>query len=176
MFFTDSLLYPHMNVWGMIMPKTLFATVIAACAMTGLSGCMVAKSTGQVAALPVKAVYKTGEFAGKSVYHTGKFAGQGVYKTGELAGKSVYYTGKAVGNTAVGMGKGIYYMGTVPVKITDKALDTTSKVLTVTTQAADATGKVVSTSRQIQSAKLDAELGALQGMSNLLSVVVDVAN
>ena len=176
MFFTYILLCRAMNLWELSMPKTLFATAITACALTGLSGCMVAKATGKVAALPVKAVYKTGEFAGKSVYHTGKFAGQGVYKTGELAGKSVYYTGKAVGDTAVGVGKGVYYMGTVPVKITDKALDTTSKVLTVTTQAADATGKIISTSRQIQSAQLNAELGALQSMSNLLSVVVDVAN
>ena len=147
------------------MSKFLIVSAITACALTSLSGCMVAKATGQVAALPVKAVYKTTEFAGKSVYYTGKFAGQGVYETG-----------KAVGNTVVGVGKGVYYMGTVPVKITDKALDTTSKVLTVTTQAADATGKIVSTSRQIQSAKLDAELGALQGMSNLLSVVVDGIN
>lgn len=175
MFFTDSLLYRGMNGWELTMPKTIFVTAMTACALTGLSGCMVAKATGQVAALPVKAVYKTGEIAGKSVYYTGKFAGQSVYKTGEFAGKSVYHTGKAIGNTALSMGKGVYYMGTVPVKITDKALDTTSKVLTVTTQAADATGKIISTSRQIQSAKLDAELGALQSMSNLLSVVVDVA-
>jgi len=59
-----------------------------------LSGCQVAKTTGKVAALPFKAVYKTGEFAGKTVY-----------KTGELAGKSVYYTGKGVYKTGEFAGK-----------------------------------------------------------------------
>ena len=149
-------------------------------AMT-LSGCQVAKTTGKVAALPFKAVYKTGEFAGKTVYKTGEFAGKTVYKTGELAGKSVYYTGKGIyktgefaGKTAVTAAKGVYYVGTVPVKITDKALDTSAKVLTVTTQALDVGGKVVTTARTIQSAELEAELAAIKGATNILNVLVDV--
>ena len=105
-----------------------------------------------------KTVYKTGELAGKSVYYTGK----GVYKTGEFAGK-----------TAVKAGKGIYYIGTVPVKITDKALDTSAKVLTVTTQALDLGGKVVTTARTIQSVELEAELAAIKGATNILNVVID---
>ena len=65
-------------------------------------------------------------------------------------------------------------MGTVPVKITDKALDTTSKVLTITTQAAEASGKVLEVTRTIQAAELEMELKALKGATNLLSVFVDV--
>jgi len=134
-----------------------------------LSGCQVAKTTGKVAALPFKAVYKTGEFAGKTVYKTGELAGKSVYYTG----KGVYKTGEFAGKTALAAGKGIYYVGTVPVKITDKALDTTSKVLTVTTQAMDVGGKVVTTARTIQATELEAELAALKGASNILNVVVD---
>lgn len=158
--------------------------IISAVSMLGLSGCAVVKTTGKVAALPFKGVYKTGELVGKGVVGTGKFAGKSVYKTGELAGKSVYYTGKYTGKgiyetgkfagkSVATVGKGVYYMGTVPVKITDKALDTTAKVLTLTTQAADATGKVLEVKRTIQATELNAELAALKGVTGLLGVVVD---
>jgi hypothetical protein len=160
--------------------RFLKISLIAGISALTLSGCQVAKTTGKVAALPFKAVYKTGEFAGKTVYKTGELAGKTVYKTGELAGKSVYYTGKGIyktgefaGKTAIQAGKGIYYIGTVPVKITDKALDTTAKVLTVTTQAMDVTGNVLTTARTIQSVELEAELAALKGAKGILNVVVD---
>ena len=129
-----------------------------------LSGCQVAKLSSKAVTLPVKATYKTGELAGKGVYYTGKYAGTGVYETGKFAGKSVYKTGK-----------GIYYIGKVPVVITDKALDTTSKVLTVTTQAIDASGKVVTTARQIQAYELEAELATVKRSANILKVFVDAA-
>lgn len=128
---------------------------VALCAFITLflSGCVVAKTTGKVAALPVKAAYGTTKFAGKAVYGTGKAVGKGVIATG----------------------KGIYYIGSVPVKITDKALDTTVKVLKVTTQVVDLSGKVVTVSRDIQASQLDAELQALRGVKGLLSVFVDKA-
>jgi len=148
-------------------------TLIAGVCALALSGCQIAKTTGKVAALPFKAVYKTGEFAGKTVYKTGELAGKSVYYTGKYAGKGVYETGKFAGKSAIGVGKGVYYIGTVPVKITDKALDTSAKVLTVTTQALDVGGKVVTTARTIQSAELEAELAAIKGATNILSVVVD---
>ena len=155
-------------------------TLLAGFSAMILSGCQVAKTTGKVAALPFKAAYKTTEFAGKTVYKTGEFAGKTVYKTGEFAGKSVYYTGKGIyktgefaGKSVIAAGKGVYYVGTVPVKITDKALDTSAKVLTVTTQALDVGGKVVTTARTIQSAELEAELAAIKGAKNILSVFVD---
>ena len=127
----------------------------ALCASMALffSGCAVVKTTGKVAALPVKAAYGTTKFAGKAVYGTGKAVGKGVIATG----------------------KGVYYIGSVPVKITDKALDTTAKVLKITTQAVDLSGKVVTVSRDIQATQLDAELQALRGMKGLLSVFVDKA-
>jgi hypothetical protein len=78
------------------------------------------------------------------------------------------------GKAVIGTGKGLYYIGTVPVKITDKALDTTAKVLTVTTQAIDVSGKVITTARTIQSAELEAELAAIKGATNILNVIVDV--
>ena len=147
--------------------------------LMGLSGCQVAKATGKVAALPFKAAYKTGEIAGKSVYYTGK----GVYKTGELAGKGVFYTGKGVYKTGefaaksvAAVGKGVYYMGTVPVKITDKALDTSARVLSMTTQAVDTGGKILEVTREFKAVELDAELAALEGVKNLLGVFVDVVS
>jgi len=143
--------------------STLYKAVIMTAISTAmLSGCAVVKTSGQVAALPFKAAYKTTEFVGKSAYKTTEFAAKGAYKTTGFAGKSIWATGK-----------GIYYVGTVPVKITDKALDTTSKALTVTTQTLDATGKAVSVTRQIKAAQLDAELAAVKGATNILSVIVD---
>lgn len=149
-----------------------FTLIAAICALT-LSGCQVAKTTGKVAALPFKGVYKTTQFAGKTVYKTGELAGKSVYYTGKYTGQGVYETGKFAGKTVVGAGKGVYYIGTVPVKITDKALDTTAKVLTVTTQAVDVSGKVVTTARTIQSTELEAELAAIKGATNILNVIVD---
>jgi len=84
------------------------------------------------------------------------------YKTTEFAAKSVWATGK-----------GIYYVGSIPVKITDKALDTSAQVLTLTTKSLDAAGSAVSVTRQIKAAQLDAELAAVKGATNVLSVVVD---
>lgn len=166
------------------MHTTIFKLALLATAALTLQACGVAKTTGKIAAMPVKAVYKTGEFAGKSVYHTGRLTGKGVYKTGEFAGKSVYHTGriagkgvyetgKFAGNTAIAAGKSVYYVGMVPVKITDKALDTSARVLSITTQAVDLTGKVVTVTRDIQAIELDAELQALKGLKNILGVFVD---
>lgn len=148
-------------------------TLIAGVCAFALSGCQIAKKSGKVAAFPFKTVYKTGEFAGKTVFKTGELAGKSVYYTGKYTGKGIYETGKFAGKSAVGVGKGVYYIGSVPVKITDKALDTTAKVLTVTTQAVDVSGKVVTTARTIQSTELEAELAAIKGVSNILNVIVD---
>lgn len=126
------------------MKQLCLIAIIAA----NLGGCMtVAKTTGKAAALPFKATY-----------HTGKAA----------VGAT-----KMVGKTAFATGKGVYYVGSVPVKITDKALDTTTKVLTITTKMVDLSGKVIKVSRQIQAAQLDAELGHIRRMNNIISVVVD---
>lgn len=155
------------------MPKAVLK-LAALCAITlTLPACGVAKTTGKVAALPFKAVYKTGELAGKTVYKTGEFAGKSVYHTGRFAGKSVYETGKFAGKTVAATGKGLYYIGTVPVKITDKALDTSARVLTLTTKAIDLSGKVVTITRDIQAMELEAELQALKGLKGLLNVFVD---
>jgi len=131
------------------MRRLPFILLIAA--SFSLSACIVAKTTGKVAALPFKAAYGTTKFAGKSVYNTGKFAGK----------------------SAIATGKGVYYVGSVPVKITNKALDTTTKVLTVTTQVVTLGGKVMTVSRQIQSSQLDAELAGIRSSANVLSVVID---
>ena len=144
------------------MIKTGFKLAAMTLIALTLPACGVAKTTGKVAALPFKAVYKTSEFAGKSVYHTGRLAGKTVYETGKFAGKTVAATGK-----------GIYYIGSVPVKITDKALDTSAKVLTLTTKAVDLSGKVVTVTRDIQAMELETELQALKGIKGLLNVFVD---
>lgn len=145
----------------------LGAVTILACS---LSGCLVAKATGKITALPFQAVGKTAEIGGKTVYGTGKLTGQAVYGTGKMA----YGTGKFVGKTSLATGKGVYYVGSIPVKITDQALDTTAQVLTITTQAVNLSGQVYVSSRRIQSYELDRELASLRGASNVLSVLVDV--
>ena len=143
---------------------TAFKSMALLAIMGLLGGCAVAKTTGKVAALPFKAVYKTGELAGKGVYYTGKGVGTVVYKTGMFAGKGVYYTGK--GTVAVAK---------VPVKVTNAALDTTAKALTVTTQVVDLSGKVVSVSRTLQRGEVDAYVSQARGAANVLSVLVDAA-
>ena len=128
-----------------------------------LSGCAVAKTTGKVAALPFKAVYKTGEYATKGVYHTGKAVGTGVYHTGMFAGKGVYYTGK-----------GAVEVIKVPIKVTNAALDTSAKVLTVTTQVVDLSGKVVSVSRTLQRSEVDTYVSQAKGAANVVGILIDV--
>jgi hypothetical protein len=133
-------------------------TVTAAAAAMLLSGCGVHK----VVTVPAKGVYHTANFAGKAVVGTTKFAG-----------KTVYGTTKFVGKSAITTGKGVYYVGMVPVKITDKALDTTAKVLSITTQTVDLAGRVMTVTREIQATRLDAELKALKTAKNVISVFVD---
>lgn len=142
------------------MSKTIKLLALSSICAFMLSGCLAAK----VASAPFKVAGKTTAVAGKGVYHTGRLAGKGIYGTGKLAGKTVY-----------GTGKGVYYMGKVPVVISDRALDTSSKVLTVTTQVVDLSGKVVTLQKQIQAAQLDAELANIRRSANLMKVFVDVA-
>ena len=157
--------------------KILPALFLSAAALS-FAGCGVAKTTAKVATMPVKATAKTGELAGKGVYHTGK----GAVDAGELAGKGVYYTGKGAyetgkfaGEAAYATGKAVYYVGSVPVEITERALDTTTKVLNVTTQAVDLTGKVAVYTKQIQAVQLEHELERIKTMRNIIRVFVDAA-
>lgn len=126
--------------------------LLSAAAAMMLPGCMtMAKATGDVVSLPFKAAYHTTKGVGKVGVGTTKFVGKSMYATG----------------------KGVYYVGSVPVKITDAALDTTVQVLTITTKAVDLSGKVVVMSRQIQSSELDKELSKLRFAKNILEVTVD---
>ncbi len=145
--------------------RTLICAAVVAAAVP-LAGCStVAKTTGKAVALPFKGAYHGTKAVGKGAYYGTKAVGKGVYGTTKFVGKSVIATGK-----------GVYYVGMVPVKITDKALDTTAKVLSVTTQAVDLTGKVVVTTRHIQAARLDAELAGLRSAKNVMGVIVDVVS
>ena len=160
------------------MKSKLIPAILLTFAALSLAGCGVAKTTAKVATLPVKATVKTGELAGEGVYHTGK----GVVGAGELAGKGAYYTGKGAyetgkfaGEAAYATGKAVYYVGSVPVEITDRALDTTTKVLNVTTQAVDLTGKVAVYTKQIQAIQLEQELERIKTMRNIIRVFVDAA-
>jgi hypothetical protein len=126
--------------------------VIVGLAAFSLSGCMtVAKTTGKAAALPFKATYFTGKTVGKGVIGTTKMVGKGAYATG----------------------KGVYYVGSVPVKITDQAMDTSTKILVMTTQVVDLSGKVFIVSSQFHASQLDSELMKFKRATNVLSVVID---
>ncbi|WP_298912108.1 hypothetical protein [uncultured Algimonas sp.] len=119
-----------------------------------LSGCITAaKTVVGVATLPVKATYHAGKAVGKGVVGVGKLAGSGAKATGE----------------------GVYYVGSIPVRITDRALSATTDMLVVTTQLVDATGRLIATTRTIQASQLDAELRSLEQAENVVSVFVDAA-
>ncbi|MEM7728704.1 MAG: hypothetical protein AAF311_05445 [Pseudomonadota bacterium] len=123
------------------MRHVAFKLAVAVSATMALASCMtVMKTTGAVAALPVKATF-----------HTGKTVGKGV----------------------IGTGKAAYYIGSVPVKITDAALDASVDILTITTQLAMTGGAVVSVTRTIKAVELNAELEAIRQAGNILSVVID---
>jgi len=115
-------------------------------------GCTVAKVTGKAAALPFKGAYYTGKGAGTVTYQTGMFAGKGAYYTG----------------------KGAYNVARIPIKVTNAALDTSAKVLTVTTQIVDLSGKVVAVSRTLQRSEVDAYINQLQDTANVLDILVDI--
>jgi hypothetical protein len=151
-----------------------------------LMGCQLLDGGKKAAKIPFQGVLKTGEIAGKTVYKTGEISGKTVYKTSEIAGKSVYYTGKYTangaykvgkftGNRVLDTGKGLYYIGSIPVKITNEALNTSVKVLTVTTKTVGLGGKVITTTRKIQANELEAELMAIRGAGNVLNVLVKAA-
>lgn len=98
--------------------------------------------------------------------------------TGSVAAlpfKATYHTGKMVGKGVIGTGKAVYYVGSVPVKITDRAMDSTVQVLTITTKTVDAAGKIVSLSRDIQAYQLNSELANLKRASNIIEVIVDAS-
>ena len=137
-----------------------FLPPILAIAALGLSSCGVHK----VVTMPVK-----------GAYHTTKFVGETAVGGTKLVGKTAVGGTKMMGKGLWATGKGVYYVGSVPVKITDAALDTTAKVLRITTQAVDLTGKVVTLTHDIYATQLDAELFKLKSAKNILSVVVDVA-
>jgi len=109
------------------MLRPFFVTSFAIAAF-GLSSCGVHK----VVTVPAKGVYNTTKFVGKTAVGTTKFVGKTAVGGTKMVGKGLWATGK-----------GVYYVGSVPVKITNAALDTTAKVLTITTQAVDLTGSVL---------------------------------
>lgn len=127
--------------------------IILAMIAPSLTGCMVAKATGKVAALPVK-----------GIYYTGKYAGKGAIGTTKIAGKGVYYTGK-----------GIYETGKTTVRITNAVLETTANVLVVTTHVIDLSGKVVTMSKLISRAEMETYIAAAKASGRVISIMVDVA-
>ena len=142
------------------MRQSLLITAIALAGF-GLSSCIAAK----VVAAPVKLAVDTTKAVGQAAIGTTKFVGKTAVGGTKLVGEGLWATGK-----------GVYYVGSVPVKVTNAALDTTAKVLTITTQAVDLSGKVVTVSRNVNAARLDAELAGIKAASNVLSVFVDAAS
>lgn len=136
-----------------LLSTAVFATLVSGCGMH------------KVVTVPAKGVYETTKFAGKTTVGATKLTGKAAVGTTKMVGKGMWATGK-----------GIYYIGSVPVKITDAALDTSVKILTITTQMVDLTGSVVSVSRDISAMQLDAELQNIKRAKNIVSVFVDIAN
>lgn len=137
--------------------------ISAICSASLFGGCTVAKVTGKAAALPFKAAYKTGEYTTKGVYLTGQGAGTVTYHTGMFTGKGVYYAGK-----------GTYNVARVPIRVTNAALDTSIKVLTVTTQVVDLSGKAVTLSRTLPRSEVDGYIVQAKNAANVLDIFVDI--
>lgn len=138
-----------------------------------LGGCAVAKTTGAVISAPVKLVGKTAEVTGKTAIGATKLTGKTALGATKLTGQTIVGTGKLAGKTVAATGKGLYYIGSTPVHITNGALDTSNKILRVTTQSVDLAGKIVSVSRDIQAIQLETELLKYRGAANILSIAVD---
>ena len=141
------------------MRKSLLVTVITLAGF-GLSSCVAAK----IVTAPVKLAAGTTKVIGKAAVGTTKVVGKTAIGGTKLVGEGLWATGK-----------GVYYVGSVPVKITNAALDTTVKLLTITTQVVNLSGQVVTVSRVISAARLDAELAGLKTAKNIISVFVDAA-
>jgi len=140
---------------------------ITAAAAFLLSGC---KTAGKVVTAPFKGAYEVGKATGKGVYTVGKTTGQVAYGTGKVA----VGAGKLAGEGVYTVGKGVYYVGSVPVKITDAAMDTTERMLRMTTTFVDLAGKTATVTRDIQAVHLDNELAKVKTAKNILGVLVDI--
>ncbi len=124
-----------------------------------LGGCTAAKVAGKVVAAPVKVAWKGGKMAGKGIWYTGK---------------GTYYVTKYGG-------QGLILVGSVPVQITQAALETTSDVLAVTAQAIDVTGALITITLTVSSSELQRELENLEltlrafhAARDIVAVTVDV--
>lgn len=142
------------------------------------AGC---KTTGKVVSAPFKGAYAVGKGTAKTVgtvggaaIDTGEFVGGAAIDTGEFVGGAAIDTGEFVGKSAYGVGKGVYYVGSVPVKITDAALDTTERMLRITSHVVDLSGKTVTVVKDIQAVQLNNELKKYKGAKNVLGVLVDI--
>lgn len=175
--------------------KAVGKLVIAAGLSLSLGACGTLEATSKFATAPVKIVYKGGALGVKGAYQTGKFAAvgtyqggrlvtKGAYEVGELGAKGVYYTGKyagqgvlgtleMTGNGLVKTGRGLYYLGTVPLKVTESALTTASGVLTVTVRVLDAAGRIVELKKDIEMMALSSEIQLLKSVPNLVDVLLD---
>ncbi len=130
--------------------------ISAICAAGLLGGCTAAKVTGKAVALPFKTVYKTGEYTTKGVFITGQGTGTVAYHTGMFTGK------------------GTYNVARVPVRVTNAALDTSIKILTVTSQVVDLSGKTVSLSQTMQRSEVDGYVMQAKGGANVLDIFIDI--
>jgi len=152
------------------MRKSILMTALVVSGF-GISSCAVTK----VVTMPAKAAVGTTKFVGKTAIGTTKVVGNTAIGTTKLVGKTVVGGTKLAGKGAIATGKGVYYIGSIPVKVTDAALDTTARVLSITTQTVDLTGKVVTLTKDINAARLNAELAGLKTAKNVISVFIDVA-
>lgn len=129
--------------------------------LTVLAGCTAAKVATKAVTLPAKMAWETGKLAGKTVWYTGK---------------GTYYVGKYGG-------KGLIYVGSVPVQITQAALDTTAELLSITTSALDLSGQLITLNRIVPTTQLERELRALdasiramRSIREIIAVTVDIVS
>ncbi|MFM2423028.1 MAG: hypothetical protein RL291_1558 [Pseudomonadota bacterium] len=109
---------------------------------------------------------------------SGCIVAKGAVGAVKITGKSIYYAGKG----AWMLGKGAVYVAGVPLKVTNAALDTSAKFLTVTVLTVDLAGELVETTSIVARESVDAELKALdttlktaKTVREVVSVTVDVA-
>jgi hypothetical protein len=173
-----------------------------ALAGTNLTGCQAIKVTAKVAAAPVVITYKGAELTAKGFYYTGKYGSIGSYETAKFTGKGLYYAGKGayevgefgvdaaytIGKYSVGgvlntmemaghgvrkVADGLYYLGSIPVRVTERALNTTDRLLRISVRIVDTAGRIVELAKDVSALQLESELGFLKNIAGIAELVLE---
>jgi hypothetical protein len=178
----------------------VFGAALAASSLLG--GCAALKTTARIAAAPVQITYKGAELTAKGFYYSGKYAAIGTWEGAKLAGKGAYYTGKGAydvghfgvdiayntgkctaaailntmemaGNGVRQVARGLYYLGAIPLRMTERLLYAANDVIDITVRVLDTAGRVIELTKRVQALALESELAFLRDVPDLVDILLD---